>query len=119
MRSLFAQQNKSAERFGQKTSAVKQARTIFSMSLLLGLTWIFGLLTIGKMYKAFQWIFAVLNVLQGFFISFFYAARNPEVKQEITNYLKTRKKNTKAKKSLSKDKKKSKYISIFIEFLKP
>ena len=88
------------------------------MSLLLGLTWIFGLLTIGKMYKVFQWIFAVLNVLQGFFISFFYAARNPEVKKEITNYLKTRKK-IKAKKSLSKDKKKSKYISIFIEFLNP
>ncbi|XP_077991166.1 adhesion G-protein coupled receptor D1-like [Glandiceps talaboti] len=59
---------------------------------LLGLTWAFGLLSIDETTVAFQYIFAILNSLQGLFIFVFHCVMNDEVKSAL---------NTRHKKLLS------------------
>ncbi|XP_029451914.1 adhesion G-protein coupled receptor F1-like [Rhinatrema bivittatum] len=52
----------------EKSTIVQIGRSIVILTPLLGLTWIFGLLTVVYTALAFHIIFAVLNSLQGFFI---------------------------------------------------
>ena len=46
---------------------------------LLGCTWIFGLLAIDGHGVVFQYLFVILNSLQGFFIFIVYCVLNKEV----------------------------------------
>lgn len=46
-----------------------------------GLTWIFGFFTIEKASIVFQYIFTILNVLQGFIIFILFTAREKRVRQ--------------------------------------
>ncbi|EDO29167.1 predicted protein, partial [Nematostella vectensis] len=46
---------------------------------LLGLTWVFGLMAVDEKTIAFQYIFAILNSLQGLFIFAFHCIGNSEV----------------------------------------
>ena len=50
---------------------VSEIRIAFSCNILLGITWIFALLAIGRATMIFQWLFCVFNSLQGFFIFLF------------------------------------------------
>ena len=50
-----------------------------ALTPLLGLTWIFGYLSIGGSTVVFQYIFVILNSLQGLFICIMYCALNREV----------------------------------------
>ncbi|XP_052084592.1 adhesion G protein-coupled receptor L4-like isoform X2 [Mytilus californianus] len=52
----------------EKRDNRKRIRAAVSSNVLLGLTWIFGFLTIDKASIVFQYIFVFLNVCQGFFI---------------------------------------------------
>ncbi|XP_048576446.1 uncharacterized protein LOC5501722 isoform X2 [Nematostella vectensis] len=47
---------------------------------LLGLTWVFGLMAVDEKTIAFQYIFAILNSLQGLFIFAFHCIGNSEVR---------------------------------------
>ncbi|KAK2550499.1 Adhesion G-protein coupled receptor D1 [Acropora cervicornis] len=47
---------------------------------LLGLTWVFGIMAISKDTIAFQYLFALLNSLQGLFIFAFHCIGNSEVR---------------------------------------
>ncbi|XP_070552066.1 adhesion G protein-coupled receptor L2-like isoform X2 [Ptychodera flava] len=47
---------------------------------LLGLTWLFGIFAVNQETLIFQYIFAILNSLQGMFIFLFHCALNDEVK---------------------------------------
>ena len=58
-----------------------QARIAFACNVLLGITWIFALLAVGKATIYFQWLFCIFNSLQGFFIFVFYTLRNEDVKK--------------------------------------
>ena len=58
-----------------------QTRIAFACNVLLGITWIFALLAVGKATIFFQWLFCVFNSLQGFFIFVFYTVRNQDVKK--------------------------------------
>ncbi|XP_038068909.1 uncharacterized protein LOC119738212 [Patiria miniata] len=49
-----------------------------SVTFLLGLTWVFGLFAFGEATLAFQYIFTILNTMQGFFIFLFRCALYPE-----------------------------------------
>ncbi|XP_071810402.1 uncharacterized protein [Asterias amurensis] len=49
-----------------------------SVTFLLGLTWVFGLFAVGEATLAFQYIFTILNTMQGFFIFLFRCALYPE-----------------------------------------
>ncbi|XP_047142311.1 uncharacterized protein LOC105845287 isoform X1 [Hydra vulgaris] len=57
-------------------------RIALACSVLLGTTWIFAILAVGNFRDAFQWLFCIFNSLQGFFIFFFYTARNSDVKHQ-------------------------------------
>ena len=63
---------------------ISQSRIAFACNVLLGITWIFALLAVGKATMYFQWLFCVFNSLQGFFIFVFYTLRNQDVKKSWT-----------------------------------
>ena len=69
----------SQKRFSSKDKAKRQrvARlmiSIMGVMALFGLMWIFGALTIREASTAFQFLFAIFNSLQGFFIFLFFCA---------------------------------------------
>ncbi|XP_039627981.1 adhesion G-protein coupled receptor D1 isoform X1 [Polypterus senegalus] len=47
---------------------------------ILGISWIFGVLAVNEQVLAFQYMFAVFNSLQGFFIFLFHCLLNSEVR---------------------------------------
>nr|XP_058952786.1 adhesion G-protein coupled receptor D1-like [Pocillopora verrucosa] len=47
---------------------------------LLGLTWIFGILTVTDAGLVFQYLFTIFNSLQGFFIFLFHVVRSKEIR---------------------------------------
>ena len=51
-------------------------------SVLLGSTWIFGLIAIEDLKFTFQLLFCIFNSLQGFFIFIFFCAKNEDAKKE-------------------------------------
>ena len=59
---------------------VSEIRIAFSCNILLGITWIFALLAVGKATMIFQWLFCIFNSLQGFFIFLFHTLRNEDVR---------------------------------------
>ncbi|XP_064384244.1 uncharacterized protein LOC135333251 isoform X3 [Halichondria panicea] len=54
---------------------------------LLGLTWVFGLLTINSNTSVFAWIFTILNSLQGLGVLFFHVIRSDAVWSRIMSTL--------------------------------
>ena len=70
------------KRTGDEKQTAAQARIAFMCSTLLGLTWLFALLAVGKATELFQWLFCIFNSLQGFFIFIFYTLRNTDVRRE-------------------------------------
>ena len=67
-------------------STIKCMLNITGVCCLLGLTWVFGALTITKADQAFQIIFTLTNSLQGFFIFLFFCVLNGDVR---STWLKT------------------------------
>lgn len=53
---------------------------------ILGLTWTFGILAVGYLKTVFQWMFCILNSLQGFAIFMLFVVNNKEAKQEIRKW---------------------------------
>ena len=66
-----------------KSKDVSVLRIIVSLSVLLGLTWFFGFLVLFRDQIVFQYIFTVLNSLQGFAI-FLHTVRGQEAKKHIS-----------------------------------
>ncbi|KAK7503239.1 hypothetical protein BaRGS_00005504 [Batillaria attramentaria] len=60
-----------------KTSA-QRLRGATGVFILLGLTWVFGFLSIDKASLVFSYLFAIFNTLQGLFIFLFYAVLRKE-----------------------------------------
>ncbi|XP_028411952.1 adhesion G-protein coupled receptor G6-like [Dendronephthya gigantea] len=58
--------------FNHKTTGYHKARRGIAITVLLGLTWPFGFLAIGDFKLAFQYLFCILNTLQGLFIFVFF-----------------------------------------------
>ena len=73
----------------ETTRMISEARITFACNVLLGTTWIFALLAVGKATLFFQWLFCVFNSLQGFFIFYFYTVRNQDIKKAYFGKLKT------------------------------
>ena len=68
------------------SGTIKGMANITGIFCLLGLTWIFGALTVMKADQAFQIIFTVTNSLQGFLIFIFFCVLNGDVR---STWLKT------------------------------
>ena len=58
---------------------VIDARNAFVVNSLLGITWVFALFAVSGVTMLFQWLFCIVNSLQGFFIFIFYIVRDQEV----------------------------------------
>ncbi|XP_030875241.1 adhesion G-protein coupled receptor D1-like [Leptonychotes weddellii] len=56
------------------------AKAVAVLLPILGTSWIFGVLAVDSQALAFQYIFAILNSLQGFFIFLFHCLLNSEVR---------------------------------------
>ena len=52
----------------RKASGYQQARQGIAIMVLLGLTWLFGILAINDAKIAFQYLFSIFNTLQGLFV---------------------------------------------------
>ena len=65
----------------RKVSAT-QVVGLFGLALLVGVTWLLGIPMFDDARLVFQYIFAVLNSLQGVFIFIFQVARTKDVKQQ-------------------------------------
>ncbi|XP_065664194.1 adhesion G-protein coupled receptor G4-like isoform X1 [Hydra vulgaris] len=70
-----------------KIDIKKKVRIAFACSALLGLTWIFAILAVGKATAVFQWLFCIFNSLQGFFVFLFYTVGNKQVKVEWMQFI--------------------------------
>ncbi|XP_064407434.1 adhesion G protein-coupled receptor L3-like [Halichondria panicea] len=51
---------------------------------ILGLTWVFGLLSVNSSTIVFAWLFSIFNSLQGLFVFIFHVLRS----EKVTNFLK-------------------------------
>ncbi|XP_072025988.1 uncharacterized protein [Amphiura filiformis] len=75
---------------GDKRQAVTRAITAVAITAILGLTWIFGFLTIIENRAsslAFQVLFCIFNSLQGFFIFLLFCVRPEEIRDEWKKWL--------------------------------
>ena len=71
----------------QEKDLTKSVRIAFASNVLLGTTWIFGLLAVGDLRDVFQWLFTIFNSLQGLFIFIFFAVRNVDVRKKWSQLL--------------------------------
>ena len=67
----------------RNVSGYQEARRGFVIIVLLGLTWIFGILAIGEAKLALQWLFCIFNTLQGFFIFLFCCVSHTGIRQQL------------------------------------
>lgn len=61
--------------------------SVFGIMFLFGLTWLFGALTISDASLAFQFLFAIFNSLQGFFIFLFFCVLGKEARELWLQFL--------------------------------
>ncbi|XP_030830267.1 adhesion G-protein coupled receptor G6 [Strongylocentrotus purpuratus] len=73
-------EEKAAARYRQLRTRLLNA---FSISVLLGLTWVFGFLAIEDATFAFQLIFCVANSLQGLMVFILFCARQEDVRKSM------------------------------------
>ncbi|KAK7491587.1 hypothetical protein BaRGS_00017226 [Batillaria attramentaria] len=62
------------------SNTAKHLRRAVGVAILLGLTWVFGVLAVGKATVAFNFLFAIFNSLQGLFICLFYVILRPSTR---------------------------------------
>ncbi|XP_044181376.1 adhesion G-protein coupled receptor D1-like [Acropora millepora] len=65
----------------------KGLKACIILAPLLGLTWVFGLLTATDAGLVFQYIFTILNSTQGLLIFLLHVVRNSDVRAEIHHKL--------------------------------
>ena len=69
----------------QKTRGYQQARQGIAIMLLLGLTWIFGVLAIDDAKLTFQYLFCIFNSLQGFAVFIFLGILPSGTRKQLRN----------------------------------
>ena len=90
-----------------KYTTIQMMANVTGISCLLGLTWVFGALTITKADQAFQIVFTVTNSLQGFFIFIFFCVLNGDVRLAWTQKLLGKRPTTKPTSSMKDSTKQS------------
>ncbi|XP_067046870.1 adhesion G-protein coupled receptor G6-like isoform X1 [Acropora muricata] len=72
-----------SDRASNVESLRQAAKACVVLSPLLGMTWVFGILSVTNAGLVFQYIFTILNSLQGFFILLLHIVRNADVRAEF------------------------------------
>ncbi|KAM9230327.1 cadherin EGF LAG seven-pass G-type receptor 1 isoform 1-T1 [Dugong dugon] len=62
-------------------------RTVFLLLLLIGVTWLLGLLAVNRDSLAFHYLFAIFSCLQGLFVLLFHCVFNREVRKHLKGLL--------------------------------
>ena len=70
----------------RKTTGLQQARQGAAVLVLLGLTWLFGVLAINDAKIVFQYLFCIFNSLQGLLVFVFYCALPTESSKKYRNF---------------------------------
>ncbi|XP_071959948.1 adhesion G-protein coupled receptor G2-like [Antedon mediterranea] len=82
MRTLICRR-KIGNKVEKKEEVIKHLQNAFAVSVLLGLTWVFGFLAINEdsiSRDVFQWLFSLFNSLQGLFIFLFFCVRQKDIR---------------------------------------
>ncbi|XP_076077326.1 uncharacterized protein LOC143047887 [Mytilus galloprovincialis] len=95
IRTLFRTMSSKPGRSQQSKSRLEKTksgvRSICVLAPLFGVTWVFGVLSMSKDLVVFQYLFAIFNSLQGFFIFVFHCLMDKRVKEAIKHHSKKRK----------------------------
>ncbi|KAK2828598.1 hypothetical protein Q5P01_019632 [Channa striata] len=71
----------------QHRSTLEDVRSVAGLTILLGLAWGFAFFAWGPVNLAFQYLFAIFNSFQGFFIFVFHCAVKENVRRQWRTYL--------------------------------
>lgn len=71
---------KISESHTNRSGLLRRLQNAFTISVLVGLSWIFGFFAIGSLRMTFNILFCLFNSLQGFFIFLLYCIRQEEVR---------------------------------------
>ena len=75
----------------RKTSGYRRARQGITIMVLLGLTWLFGILVmIDDATLTFQYLFSIFNTLQGLFIFIFFCILSLETRKQLYSFVRGR-----------------------------
>ncbi|XP_071511441.1 adhesion G protein-coupled receptor G3-like [Diadema antillarum] len=66
---------------GEPAEILRRARNAIAIGTLVGVTWVFGFLTIGGAREFFHLLFNIFNSFQGAFIFLLFGIRQPEVQE--------------------------------------
>lgn len=66
-----------------KDKAKTSLRSLCVLLPIMGITWVFGVFSVNESLVAFQYIFAIFNSLQGFFIFLFHCFLNKQLRDAI------------------------------------
>ncbi|CAC5386742.1 unnamed protein product [Mytilus coruscus] len=95
IRTLCRTMRSKAGRSNQSKSSLEKTKTgvrsICVLAPLFGVTWVFGVLSMSKDLVVFQYLFAIFNSLQGFFIFVFHCLIDKKVNEAIRHRSKRRK----------------------------
>ncbi|XP_064396295.1 adhesion G protein-coupled receptor L3-like isoform X2 [Halichondria panicea] len=87
LRSVYNLRKSTMQR-SEKKESLKLFSQLFKATVillpLLGLTWVFGLLSVNSSTIVFAWLFSIFNSLQGLFVFIFHVLRS----EKVTNFLK-------------------------------
>lgn len=84
IRSLYSSGNRMSST--RKISGYQEVKRGIVIMVLLGLTWIFGILAIGEAKLTFQWLFCIFNTLQGFFVFLFCCVSHTGIRKHLRKF---------------------------------
>jgi hypothetical protein len=64
----------------RKTKGITQARRSIAILVVLGLTWVFGILAVKDAKLVFQYLFCIFNSLQGLLVFIFYCVLSKDTR---------------------------------------
>ncbi|XP_033111997.1 adhesion G-protein coupled receptor G7-like, partial [Anneissia japonica] len=76
----LCQRGKFTNRQRKKNEGIRMLQNGISITLVMGLTWVFGFFAIGDATQVINILFCVFNTLQGFLIFMMYCVRNKDVR---------------------------------------
>ncbi|XP_030834678.1 adhesion G-protein coupled receptor G6-like [Strongylocentrotus purpuratus] len=89
MQSLSRRESIATHKTNQTNSGEMRRRVqnAFAISVLLGLTWLFGFLAIGGARLVVNILFLILNSLQGFFVFLMFCVRQKEIREQWVRWM--------------------------------
>ncbi|XP_028411957.1 adhesion G-protein coupled receptor G2-like [Dendronephthya gigantea] len=74
----------------RKKKGFQQAKQGIAIVVLLGLTWLFGILAIGDAKPGFQYLFCIFNTLQGLFVFLFFVVFSSGTRRQLKKLVKSK-----------------------------